>query len=245
MNSKNFLEKYGGNMLLRNKLLLLVLFFFYSINGFTQSVENQDTTTENYNQAVQFYILDELIVGYKYLFTEESAIRLIVNATGLFKNDDYDDVKYFERETDTTVYLENRESTNSNQYFEIQLQYLYYFKVHNIFQIYLGTGPFVSYNFTQHEDWNETYYPSEDKWYNRYYKSNESIWSLGVSAVIGLEFTVYKNVSLFAEYEAALSIGWQNEDYYSSSSSYITENRNHDTWGYELKGIRIGATIYF
>ena len=232
-------------MHLRNNLHLLVFLIIYSLNGFAQSSESQDSTKENYNHAIQFYILDELILGYKYHFTEMSAIRLIVNATGLFKDDDFKDVEYYERETDTTVYLENREIINSNQFFEIELQYLNYFKVHEIFQLYIGVGPFVSYRFKQYEDWDEEYHPSQNEWYKRYYKSNETLWNVGASALIGLEIVLYKNVNLFAEYEAAINIGWQSEDYYSSVNSFYTNERNHDTWGYELKGVRIGAGIYF
>lgn len=205
------------------KILLFLFLLLYSINSFPQTDSETDSSKENYNHAIQFYILDEVIAGYKYHFTESSAMRLIVNATGAFNNKDAENIEYRENRADTVINYENQQVTTSDQFYEIKIQYLYYLKIHEIFQLFIGCGPFFSYRFEQNEEWYDRYYPGDDERYVGSYKHNENTWTLGTSALIGIECIVYNNVNLFVEYEATVSFGWQDIDDYFTGNSYSTQ----------------------
>jgi len=231
-----------------NSKINIVLFsflLFYPLICFSQEVTQTDSSKENYNQALQFYIINQVIVAYKYNFSENSSVRFMINATGLFNNKDGDEIEYREQTTDTITNFLNRQIITSNQFFEFKVHYLYQTSLHEIIKLYFGVGPFVNYRFRQDEQSQETYYPYSDIRYNSSYKSNETIWNVGLSSLVGLECIVYKNINLFVEYEATLNYGWQNNDYYSSGNTSNSDNNKYDLWGYELKGIRLGIGIYF
>jgi hypothetical protein len=225
------------------KITGLILFLLFTSICHSQS--GIDSTKDEYNNTIQFYIVNEVIAAYKLNISENSSLRFIFNATGLFTDLDRDNTQYYERQTDTTVYIDNARTRTSDQFFEIKIQYLYNIELNKIINLYFGGGPFVNYNFYQREDWNERYYPGSNDIYKNHGITTENNWSVGISAVAGLEYTVYKSISLFVEYEADVSRGWQTRDYSSTSQANYTNDYETNIWTYELKGIRIGAGISF
>lgn len=224
------------------KNIFLCFFILYCPNNI---IAQADSSKVNYNQAIQFYIIDQVIVAYKYHFSDNSAVRITLNATGLFNNEDADEIDYRETRTDTLVYVENRENTSNNQFYEIKFQYLYHTQIHNIIKLFYGAGPFLSYQFYQDEVWRNYHEPNPADNYNTYFRSNSNILRVGMSLVIGLECTVYNNINLFTEYEAVVSRGWRNNDYFSDNQSFNSNDHSYDLWTYELKGLRAGICIYF
>lgn len=228
------------------KIVLYSLIFIssFQLAGFSQGTEKKDSTSEAYNHEIQFYIINEIIAAYKYNFNGNSSLRLTFNVTGLFEDQNADEIEYRETRTDTLVGTEKRESTYSNHFFELKLQYLHNVKLKDIVQLYFGGGPFVNYNFTQNENSYEFYDNRSQEIRKGYGKNNSNIWHVGLSAVIGLELIVYKNINIFAEYEAIFQKGWRSVDQYSNNNTYVNNN-DYELNGYYLKGIRIGLGISF
>jgi hypothetical protein len=228
-------------MKLKRTLIPFTFLLFYPMFCFPQL----DSSKENYNHALQFYIIDEVIVAYKYHFSENSALRFIVNATGLFTDKDSDEIRLYEYTSDSVIYRQIVETIESSQFYEIKFQYLYHLDVHKILKVFFGAGPFVGYQFNQVEIAREVRDPSYEEILKWSWRQNEDIWTVGVSILVGLECTIYDNIKIFTEYEGAVSRGWQSIDIFNSSSLYYSPEYSIDIWTYELKGLRIGLSVYF
>lgn len=231
-------------MLKRIILYFLIILSSYQIDVFSQEIEKKDSSNESYTHEIQFYIINEIIAAYKYKFNDVSSLRLTFNVTGLLDDQNADKIEYRESTTDTPLGTEKQESTYSNHFFELKIQYLHSVQFEDIVQFYFGGGPFVNYNFIQNESSYEIYDTRTQEIRKGYGKSNSNIWRLGFSAVIGLELVVYKNINVFAEYEAIIQKGWRSIDQYSNNNSYV-DNDDYELNGYYLKGIRIGFGICF
>ncbi|HKI77682.1 MAG TPA: hypothetical protein VKA26_03995 [Ignavibacteriaceae bacterium] len=96
---------------------------------------------------------------------------------------------------------------SNKQFYEITFQYLYQTRIHKILKLYNGAGPFINYNFSKYELQRKYYENDPNDNYSTYSKNNSSTLSVGLSIVLGLEGNVYKNISLFTEYEATVSRG--------------------------------------
>ena len=132
----------------------------------------------------------------------------------------------------------------SNHYFELKVQYLHNINFKKIVSLYFGGGTFVSYNFVQNEFSSEVWESGNPQSRTSSGKNNSNIWQIGLSAVIGLELSVYENINVFAEYEAIFQKGWRTVDEYSNGRTYV-RNNDYELNGYSLKGIRIGFGICF
>ena len=223
--------------ILFNSLLIL---FYYQIFSYSQS----DSAEVDYRHAIQFYVIDEIIAAYKYNFAENSALRFTVNATGLFTDKETERNEEINRTYDSLNYYENIQNISSNQFYEVKVQYLYELHLNKIVTIFFGGGPFGTLEFNHREDSRTV------KYYNSNYEDvssavwsfTETIWSAGLSVLIGLECKVYENINLFTEYEARVSKGWQNDEDILPDNKY---ERSSDLWTYELRGLRIGLSVYF
>lgn len=231
-------------MLKRIILYFLIILSSPQIDVFSQEIEKKDSTNESYNHEIQFYVINEIIAAYKYKFNDVSSLRLTFNVTGLLDDQNSEEIEYRETISDTLVGTEKRESIYSNHFFELKLQYLHSIRFENIVQLYFGGGPFVNYNFVQNENSYEVYDAASQEIRKGYGKSNSNIWHVGLSAVIGLQLMVYKNINVFAEYEAMFQKGWRSVDQYSYNNTYVVNN-DYDLNGYYIKGIRIGFGVCF
>ena len=225
------------------KSISIFLFFLFNSLNFSQT--NSDLSNSFYNHELQFYVVNEIIAAYKFQFNDISAIRLKLNVTGLFNDEDSDEIEHYEKSLDTLMGTEKRESIYSNHTFGITFQYLYDIKLHRITHLYFGGGPFVNYSFAQNESYYEAYSYNSQQLAKSYSKSLNNIWHLGISTVVGIECNVYENINLFTEYEAIFQIGWRNVNSYSNSSATYLKNNNFENIGYSLIGIRIGIGINF
>ena len=219
------------------------MFLLFSSFNFSQI--NSDSSKGFYTHELQFYVVNDIIAAYKYQFTECSAFRLKLNVTGLFNDENSDEIEYYAKTVDTLMGTEKREFINSNHTFGITFQYLYDLKLHRITHLYFGGGPFVNYSFSQNETYYEAYSYNSQQLAKSYSKSLNNIWHLGFSAVVGIECKVYENINLFTEYEAVFQIGWRSVDNYSNSSTTYIKNNDFENIGYNLVGLKIGIGISF
>lgn len=162
-----------------------------------------DTTqAEGYNHTIQFYLVNEVIVAYKYNITSKSAIRFLVNATGLFNDKSSDEQIIYDWRYGTVQDREKRNSVENNHYYELKVQYLYNIDFNKLLLIYFGAGPLVNYQFKSSDYSYERFYSSDSTIYTNSIQTNERSLGLGISAVAGLDCKIYNNINLFVEYEA-------------------------------------------
>jgi opacity protein-like surface antigen len=199
-------------------IYLLIYFLICSVNILPQETAQTDSSKETYNHAIQFYIVNQLIGAYKYHISEPSAFRITINVTGLFETG-----KQTSYADDTVQY--DMQYADTKHFTEVKFQYLYNIKVNNIIGVFLGAGPLFNYAFSLNEG---------------RFSTIEKTWNLGISTLAGLECVVYKNIGLFAEYEAALTWGKRKIDV---NNGY--ENYEFDLSGSEFPGVRVGVSISF
>ncbi len=223
-------------MLLRN---MSILFLIFPLFCFAQTAKENDSSANEFKNEIQFYFVDQLSAAYKYNLSETSALRLRINIKGSFNNENSDYIRGIGNN-----YYKTHNAV-SNHFFEINIHYLYQINLHQIANLYFGGGPFVNYVYGFRRNWSDEY-NNENILRDRFYDEvKEDTWDLGISVLVGFEFIVYKNIRLFTEYEASLSKGWYNRKNYSPPPNYYSSNYKEDLWGYELKGIRVGAGVYF
>jgi hypothetical protein len=228
-------------MLLRNITILLLLFTVFCP---AQTESNTDSSANEYSNEIQFYIFNQVIAAYKYNISENSGLRFRVNVTGLFNDKKSEYLEYNDPVTNSPDYHTKYSDIGSDHFFELNVHYLYSIHVNSIIHSFFGCGPFVNYDIMVTEGTQEYFNDENISQGTSYSKHKNYTWNLGISAVAGIECTVYRNLNLFTEYEAAFSKGWSTKDYYSSPNYYSSKVK-YDEWNYELKGIRVGVGIYF
>lgn len=220
-------------------------FILFPLICFPQTETAEDSTSNDYNHEIQFYFINQVIIAYKYNISENSGLRFRANVTGLFNNNESENIEYNDPETNTPHYYRKYKNTQSDHFFEINIHYLYMIRTNSIMHLYFGGGPFLNYNNRIREEIYENYTNENILDYTYLRKYKEEIWNAGISAIVGIESIVYKNFTFFAEYEAAFSKGWYTRSNYAPRPSYYSATEKYHEWNYELKGIRIGAGIYF
>lgn len=230
----------AGTLIILSLFLLPEILFATSVYSQT----DDSTNVKSYNNAIQFYIVDEIIVAYKYSLTSNSSLRFLVNASGLFteKNSD-EQIIYDFRYGD----VQNREKTDTkstSHFYELKTQYLYDIEINKILKVYFGGGLLFNYQYAYSENWYERVY-SDSSTYSYTYQSIEQSFGIGLSALAGLDCKIYDNIKMFVEYEATGTRSWQTKDNSNRSVSYRDDKFDIDIWTFELKGLRIGLTVNF
>ncbi|MCK9426551.1 MAG: hypothetical protein M0Q21_10975 [Ignavibacteriaceae bacterium] len=218
--------------------MFLVLILFFPIFTFSQQTVLPDSSKESYNHTIQFYIINEVIVAYKYHFTENSAVRFTLNASGFF-NETESDKNSNSKQTDY------RKDIYGTHLYEVKAQYLYNLKMKKMINLFFGGGLLGNYKFSPRSGEYRTYYLNTGDVSEGYSESKNVIWHLGISAVAGLECLIYENINLFAEYEVQLTKGWEKDEYSTSSDLDYTRTYTYHMKGYSMKGLRIGLGINF
>ncbi len=226
----------------KNNVLIFIILF--PLVCFSQTGSKVDSTNKN-SHSIQFYLINQVIAGYKYDFSEHSSLRFLINASGLFNNKDADNIKYTDYSYDTVTYSTNRHIITNNQFYEVKCQYLFQNNLSEIVKLFFGGGPMFNYRFVRNEETAEQKNSNDNKILTNYYKRDENTWNLGISAVAGIECSVYGNITLFSELEMLFYYGKQNNESYNQTSSYSSVNDKYEIRGYELRSLRVGIGVYF
>ncbi len=227
------------------RILFVVQIFFLPYICFSQSVAESDSSKAEYNHAIQFYILNDIVVAYKYHFSRESALRITADFSGSYNNKDSEKSEYWDEDADTLRSYDKNKDIRSDDYFELTIEYLYLIKLHNPVYLFFGCGVFVNYDF-RCIDYNRYHY-TPDSYFNgsSYSRYTNTAWKTGITLSLGIEAALYKNIAIFSEYQAQIYKGWEETGNSSSSGGGKTSRNNYTDWGYELRSIRIGVAVYF
>lgn len=126
-------------------------------------------------------------------FSDRSALRVGLDLKGTFFNDERDR----ENTVDTLTSSDFLEKDGNSQSYGVTAQYVYYPNPNPKVNVYLGSGPFVSYNRFTRDESRERQDPFQES--SQLVSSSGSGWTVGLSSVLGAEWFIAKNISLSAE----------------------------------------------
>jgi hypothetical protein len=226
-------------------LVLSLLLFTQSVllcQPDSVAVSNSLLTASVGSQAVQFFLIGQATVAYKYHLSSASALRLSADISGLF-----------ERETeDATSYDQSSRSSENNtdrEFVSLAAEYLYCFNTTNKVRFFLAGGPSVTLD--RQKEVNSRSEVDSYSTDSYQYDYSSVLWKFGIKASAGIECHVYEFLSFVAQYHVLATYG--PNDYKSSSTSSSTFSNSPIThhgeqhtrvWRLELSSIRIGASIY-
>ncbi len=209
-----------------------ILWILCYSNGLSQS-SNQTPDSLFYKNSIhsfQFYLLDEVIAGYRYKFSENKAIRVTVNFGDLFRKEKQVNEDYFYSQSSQTLKKQSRETTSSDQRYKLAIQYVYIFYLQKPVSVFVTAGPYGYYHY--YPDYSYTDYDSTTN------SHSGKEWGVGFAAVAGIECSVFKRVSIIAELETSFDYGWFTWKHDDGKESYRVKNSS-------ISGIRIGGAICF
>ncbi len=216
------------------KYILAVLITFFLISSCVLAAQEGEALQEDGenslvsgSRSLQFRISNNLtltsfegtMISAKKHFTPNSALRFGLGLDIRSGQEDYGAVE----EDDNLFDL------------ELIAQYIYYTSPQAPVNLYLGTGPQLTYNrHVQDRDYEET---GEDaSW--QYDRS----WTIGLLATFGVEWFAIENISFFCEYGA--SIGYQSR--YTEKTSYPrTQDQEITQFRLSSQTVDFGLSVYF
>jgi hypothetical protein len=191
------------------------------------SAAAQDSTTSNSLKegmwALQFQVGDNFtltsfqgsIGSIKRHLSNNSAIRVGVSTE--FNTQD-NELATRRLTVDT---LQQSQAINYNtQVINFRAQYLFYPSPQSEVNLFIGTGPTFYFGHSKNESGSNS--TSSSSVTSRLTKIEEYFWSIGVSAVLGVEWFATRSISFHAEYSTFL-------DYVSTKSTRIDEGSNIET----------------
>jgi hypothetical protein len=239
-----------------------LLFLFLSATFFyAQPVTSDDSTASLPMQrgqwAIQFQVTNNFTLSHfnganfaaKYHFSERSALRLAVSAAAEDKTLDERQAYYFDEIYDGD-YL-TKKSSGYDFDITIEPQYIYYITYKRNPAVYLGAGLTFGLNMDESKLTYDLYQDLEK--YSREFREIEiSGFSLGISALAGVEIFLNEYLSLHAEYASSFT--------YSSDDTKDNRRKQNLDSGYErvtntnysdekfrlrYESVLLGLSVYF
>ncbi|MDP4116151.1 MAG: hypothetical protein Q8903_08450 [Bacteroidota bacterium] len=184
---------------------------------------------------LHFYLINGYAVSYK--FPSKGILNYRVN---LDLGAHYGD---FSGESSGEYSTDDRGNINRALSITLTPQIYVYFLSTEYARMYAGGGAFITYQYNkQHTD---VSYNNGTNSYSNIIK--DSRYSLGLSALIGIETELAKNIMLFAESQINGGRKWA-EVKSNNFDNYGYHSRNNETtrsWFADYSNIRIGLGVYF
>ena len=206
-----------------------------------------------YKSQLQFHLVNGYSLSYLNSLSNSSALRYKLDfnlSVGKENSDGSGSYNYDNNNASSSSSTSN--SKNNSQFIDFAVQYLWYPLNESIVRIFLGTGPFISFNRRFSGGSRET-----DQYGNRSSYSSEMLnysLGIGIGGVAGVECFVTKQISLIGEYSFAGSYMWtknnnssQNITYYNSQSSTSrqTTDNSGTGWNLGLGNLKLGIAFRF
>jgi hypothetical protein len=220
------------------------LIYFFSLLFFILSLLSTTTAQTSYLDsldgkfALQFQISENFTLtnfqgatlSGKYHLGKRSAVRL-----GLSLNFDDSDS---DREINLSDTLHINENAQNNSIgFTISSQYLYYLVRTDDIGFYLGTGPTIGFGNSESEFKSVSF----DSTINTGSGSGDS-FTIGLDAILGVEWSFHKDMTLSAEYGMKFYYTHRNEKLDSTESKY---ERTIDSYRITQNYVNFGISVYF
>ena len=241
------------------KLLNVLLLFSFLFTGtdylFAQETEkpageNQHLTSNYFD----FYFINGYAVAYRFSANENSALRLQLDFSRAFSDANTDVTTiYTQNFSPVTSQSTTGDSKSSSTNLSLFFQYTYNIYKSDKGHAYVGGGPFLSYSksITENNSNEANSNTFSSTYVQNNYNSNRSI-GLGICLLVGIQGYLTNNIVVFAETQITGGKNWDKFEYTSTyiqyyassqSSTLNRQNRNNNSWYYNLTSIRIGIGI--
>ncbi|MCX6152308.1 MAG: hypothetical protein NTX22_17415 [Ignavibacteriales bacterium] len=231
--------KLVKNFLLIHFVAFLILFF--SPKGlFCQPDSNQISKSDASYNEIQFNFINQISVAYKYSFSNEYALRILIDASGYLNNEKRTSLYSYNSEIND-IKLTTNKTIFQNRVVTVNLFGMYSIVNKMRYKINAGLGPSFSIGdrSTKFTSWEKIIMSGETRTGYAFYK--EFIWSYGIGFSIGFEFQVFNTFYLISEYNFTY-----NYIRSKSNSQYPPQpNSNSESWNLKLNNVVIGIGFYF
>lgn len=165
------------------------------------------------------------VLSAKKHLTEDRALRFGLSLGANVTNTEYE-------RSDSDI---DDEQSQSQQRLSLAVQYMVHPTPDQPVQMYYGAGPELG--FARYENTNE----DEDFELTRISTS----WSIGLSGMVGAEWFVRSDISLMAEYGAALSYRRATDRQETNLSDEDPREVTQSSFGFGGQGVHFGVSVYF
>ncbi|MDP4116152.1 MAG: hypothetical protein Q8903_08455 [Bacteroidota bacterium] len=196
----------------------------------------QDDLIRNHS-ALQFYFVNGYAVSYK--FPTKGTLNYRINL------DFGANYSYSTGETTQENYIRTGSDNTKSISVTLTPQAYLYILTTEYASIYAGGGVFINYSYSkQNNNDNRRDYTDSSYFINNYKNSS---YSFGLSALLGIEVKLTKNVTAFAESQLNGGRSWYSwkNDYVSDDNSPGWSSTSQHGWFVDYSAIRIGLGIYF
>lgn len=232
----------------RSKLLLLsIALLTTNISLFAQN------DSVSYKNQLQFNLINGYSLSYVNLFCPSSGLRFKVDLGFNGSSEKSDNIQnYFNSNPNNQSNDQqkfNEDHTNSSQYFNLVVNYIWISNITKEINLYMGIGPLISYSRNHSEDNDDAIFSIQNNNSKSIFESTSSFFGLGLQGVVGVECNMTEKISLFAEFNLDGTYSWEYWKYSSenqTTSLSRTENtEDGNSWNYELNNIKIGIAYRF
>ena len=156
---------------------------------------------------------------------------------------------------DTISNVNSTNGSSTSESVSLRVQYIWYANAEGITHFYTGLGPLVGYSHL-HSSQENSVSPSNasnNPWNTQNSETTSNSWSVGASAVAGVEYFPVRVFSLHAEYSVSLAYQQQKaESTNRSVNNYnninITDTNtssNIRSWAFNNGNLLFGLSVYF
>ncbi len=177
------------------------------------------------SDLVDFSSLDGAFISGQYNFTNNSAVRF---GFGMSEGNLDLETAYFTDDSLTSFKADSKDS----YVWTLNLFYQYRFAANDNLNLFFASGVYYSYG----ESTNE---------YTQYNKDTRTMNDIGVPVILGVEWFVRSNISLFAEYGFDMKYEYDKRTVESNDNvTYITEITQIDR-SVSARSVRLGISFFF
>jgi len=217
-------------------ILLIAVNCLLLQKGFSQETATQPADEKTTNWALQFKITNNFnlssfqgsTISLDRALSKNRSFRFGVSLNGKIANFEPDD---------------DRDITNSSLLFGFSSQYIAKLERNNKITPFLGIGPTIQFDYSKVEN-----NPQGSGTTQRITDS----WGVGLSGVIGMEYSLNNSISLLAEYGIGLSYSRQKDTTKRKVSVFgendfdlTTEHEKRTTYNLSSSAVKFGLSIAF
>jgi opacity protein-like surface antigen len=242
-------------MIQKKSLLLLISILIFVNNSLIYSQSDQDSTKNSLKKgswSLQFQISQNFTLrnfqgsnlSAKKHLSSKSAIRFGIGLSGTMTDREKD------LKRDDTNYLSDETIEDKSTQISLNSYYIYYPHPGKKINLYYGGGPVIAYSKLKSEfDSKEIFQDTLSR--DIHDENDRKSWSIGILALIGVEWFLNQQISIHAEYGSSLSyirtetegtrvtITSENEEDYRST------NTVQKRFSFRSDSVKFGISVYF
>jgi hypothetical protein len=226
----------------------LVLFSFLFVFLIINPVQAQSTDTLHKGYAVNAFLFNGYAASVKFPCQGPLNFRILFDFSSAYNGNNSSGNRINMYSSDTTPYPYHFDSSRTSFNLTISPQCYYNIFINDLAAVYIGAGPFISFNYSK-SAFGYNFYSGPNLHYSNFSnnKYSSTTWSSGLSLFIGVGGYLSRNISLFVESQVngGYSSGRQSYEEFNDYYSHNTESYLNNGWFANLINIRAGFGIYF